>query len=89
MASGFLDQFDSCVLPVHAGSDRGAAGHDPTHHQIAATASLWPLSAAGMIPGCRYAAMGSCGMLVLFQNENIFSLVHTFKIKITGLLMFK
>lgn len=43
-----FDQY--CVVPVHAGSDWGAAGHDPTHHQVPEAAPLWPLPAAGKRP---------------------------------------
>lgn len=45
-----LTSLSRALLPVHTGSDWGAAGHDPTHHQIPATAPLWPLSAAGKLP---------------------------------------
>ena len=43
-----FDQY--CVVPVHAGSDWGTVGHDPTYHQVPVAAPLWPLSAAGKRP---------------------------------------
>lgn len=45
-----LTSLSRALLPVHTGSYWGAAEHDPTHHQIPATAPLWPLSAAGKLP---------------------------------------
>lgn len=73
-----LDQIVSCAVPVHTRGDRGAAGHDPTHHQILTTAPLWPLSTAGtpqahMARGCSFRT-----------TLNTFTLINTIREKMAG-----
>ena len=62
-----FDQY--CVVPVHAGSDWGAAGHDPTYHQVPAAAPLWPLSAAGKRPTTLPWAYVACETLSQGHSE--------------------